>query len=294
MRPPEGLPTPPLRLPAWLRVKVGKREQGREMRELMAGLGLNTVCSSARCPNLGECYTCGTATFLIMGNRCTRDCRFCAVPSGAPEALDPEEPARVGQAVRKLGLRYAVVTSVTRDDLPDGGAGHIAATLRAIHAAAPGTAVEVLTPDFLGDRDALRVVLEAGPAVFNHNVETVARLQREVRPQADYERSLGVLAAAGEMAPEIPRKSGMMAGLGESEGEIRATLRDVRRIGVSLVTIGQYLQPTRAHLPVARYVTPEQFAEYVEWGREIGLRHVAAGPFVRSSYHAAQAAAAGR
>jgi len=227
-----------------------------------------------------------------MGNRCTRDCRFCAVPSGPPEALDPVEPARVAEAVRKLGLRYAVVTSVTRDDLPDRGAAHFAATIRAIHAEAPGTAVEVLTPDFLGDRAALSVVLQAGPVVFNHNVETVERLQRQVRPQADYGRSLGVLTAAGELAPRIPRKSGLMAGLGETDEEIRAALVDLKRVGVSLVTLGQYLQPTRAHLPVARYITPEQFTEYAEWGREIGLRHVAAGPFVRSSYHAAEAAAA--
>jgi lipoyl synthase len=290
-REPETPPAAPLRLPPWLRVKVGKREQGREVRELLEGLGLTTVCSSARCPNVGECYGCGTATFLIMGNRCTRNCGFCAVPSGAPEPLNPGEPARVAEALRQLGLSYAVVTSVTRDDLPDGGAGHFAATIRAIHAEAPGTAVEVLTPDFLGDRTALGVVLAARPAVYNHNLETVRRLQLEVRPQADYDRSLAVLTAAGEIAPLIPRKSGLMVGLGETDEEIRATLMDLYHAGVSLVTLGQYLRPTRAHLPVARYVVPEQFDQYAEWGREIGLRHVAAGPFVRSSYHAAEAAA---
>jgi lipoic acid synthetase len=196
----------------------------------------------------------------------------------------------VASATRELGLRYAVVTSVTRDDLPDGGAGHFAATIAALHAEAPDTAVEVLTPDFLGDREALATVLGACPAVFNHNLETVRRLQRMVRPQADYDRSLGVLRAAGEIAPEVPRKSGLMVGLGETDEEIRAALADLNRVGVSLVTLGQYLRPTRAHLPVARYVPPEQFERYREWGREIGLRFVAAGPFVRSSYRAAEAA----
>lgn len=294
MKPPEHHSEQPLRLPEWLRVKVGKREQGREMQALMRGLQLNTVCSSARCPNLGECYGCGTATFLILGSRCTRHCGFCAVPNGAPEPPDPQEPARVGEAVVRLGLKFAVVTSVTRDDLPDGGAGHFAATIRAIREAAPGTEVEVLTPDFRGDRDALQTVLEAGPAVYNHNVETVERLQHQVRPQADYRRSLGVLEEAGTLAPDIPRKSGLMVGLGETDAELRSALEDLAAVGVSLVTIGQYLRPTRAHLPVARYVRPEQFAEYVEWGQRLGLRHVAAGPFVRSSYHAAEAAAAAK
>jgi lipoic acid synthetase len=285
---PEG-PGERLRLPAWLRVKVGKREQSRETGDLLARHGLNTVCASARCPNLGECYACGTATFLILGNCCTRNCGFCAVPSGTPEALDPEEPVRVARAVAEMGLKYVVVTSVTRDDLPDGGAGHFARTIAAIRDAAPGTAVEVLTPDFRGDREALATVLRAGPAIFNHNLETVRRLQKLVRPQADYDRSLGVLAAARELAPDLPRKSGLMVGLGETDEEIREALADLSRTGVSLVTIGQYLRPTRAHLPVARYVPPEQFDRYGEWGREAGLRFVAAGPFVRSSYRAAEA-----
>ncbi|NLO74051.1 MAG: lipoyl synthase [candidate division WS1 bacterium] len=284
----------PLRLPPWLRVKTGKREQSEDTHRLVERHGLRTVCSAARCPNVGECYACGTATFLILGGHCTRDCRFCAVPNGPPDPVDAEEPRRVAQAVRELDLRYAVVTSVTRDDLPDGGAGHFAATIAAIREHAPETAVEVLTPDFLGDKAALSVVLEAGPVVLNHNVETVRRLQKRVRPQADYERSLGVLRAAGERAPGIARKSGLMVGLGESDEEIREALEDLYQAGVSLVTIGQYLRPTVRHLAVDRYVPPEQFERYIEWGRAIGLRFVAAGPFVRSSYQAAEALAASK
>ena len=278
----------PLRLPPWLRVKTGKREQSQATGRVIEARGLRTVCTSARCPNVGECYACGTATFLILGGQCTRRCGFCAVPGGTPGPLDPTEPERVAQAVREMGLKYAVVTSVTRDDLPDGGAGHFAATIEAIHRAMPETPVEVLTPDFLGDREALATVLKAEPTVFNHNVETVRRLQATVRPEADYERSLGVLRAAGEIAPGIPRKSGLMVGLGETDEEIREALADLNRAGVSLVTLGQYLAPTRRHLAVQRYVPPEQFDEYARWGREMGIRFVAAGPFVRSSYRAGE------
>ena len=290
---PPVLPTtPPTRLPDWLRVKVGKREQGAATHALLAELGLNTVCSSARCPNIGECYGCQTATFLILGKRCTRDCGFCAVASGAPEAVEEDEPERVALAAQRLGLRFVVVTSVTRDDLPDGGAGQFARTITALRGALPECQVEVLTPDFQGSRATLETVLAAGPAIFNHNLETVRRLQATVRPQASWEVSLGVLRAAGEIAPEIPRKSGLMVGLGETDEEIRAALGELAGAGVSLVTIGQYLRPTARHLPVARYVPPEQFETYATWAREAGLTHAACGPFVRSSYHAAEAAAA--
>ena len=279
-------------LPPWLRVKVGKREQGLATRAVVEQFGLRTVCSSARCPNVGECYACHTATFLILGGRCTRDCGFCAVPSGAPEPLEPQEPERVAQAAAALRLRYVVVTSVTRDDLPDGGAAQFARTIRALQEALPGAGVEVLTPDFRGDRTALQTVLEARPTIFNHNLETVRRLQPLVRPQASYACSLGVLEAAGRLAPEIPRKSGLMVGLGESDDEIREALADLAAAGVSLVTVGQYLRPSREHLPVDRYVPPERFAVYAQWGRDAGLAQVAAGPFVRSSYRAAESASA--
>ncbi len=280
------------RLPDWLRVKVGKRDQGRATHALLAELGLNTVCSKARCPNLGECYGCCTATFLILGNRCTRDCRFCAVAGGTPAPPDPDEPRRVALAAQRLGLRYVVVTSVTRDDLADGGAGHFAATLRALQEAVSGCQVEVLTPDFQGRREDLATVLAAGPTVFNHNVETVPRLQSEVRGQASWEVSLETLRAAGELAPGIPRKSGLMVGLGETDEELRQAFADLAGAGVRLLTVGQYLRPSARHLPVDRYVPPEQFAVYAEWAREAGFAHVAAGPFVRSSYRAAEAAAA--
>lgn len=282
----------PPRLPDWLRVKVGKRVQSEGTHALLAELGLNTVCSSARCPNIGECYGCRTATFLILGSRCTRDCRFCAVAGGIPDPVDPDEPRRVALAASRLGLHYVVVTSVTRDDLPDGGAGHFAATITALREDEPHLQVEVLTPDFRGSREALTTVLAARPTVFNHNVETVPRLQPLVRPQASWEVSLLLLVAAGEIAPEIPRKSGLMVGLGETDEEIRAALRELAAAGVSLVTIGQYLRPTAHHLPVDRYVPPEQFSRYAEWAREAGLAHAACGPFVRSSYHAAEAASA--
>ncbi|HEY3397491.1 MAG TPA: lipoyl synthase [Armatimonadota bacterium] len=285
-------PERPLRLPDWLRVKIGKRDQSAATHALLEELGLNTVCSSARCPNRGECYSCSTATFLILGNHCTRDCRFCAVPHGDPEPPAADEPERVALAAERLGLRYVVLTSVTRDDLPDGGARHFAACIGAIRERLPEAAVEVLTPDFQGDVAALDIVLQAGPTVFNHNVETVPRLQAAVRSRADWDTSLGLLAAAGERAPGIPRKSGLMVGLGEADAEVRETLAALHHAGVSIVTIGQYLRPTTRHLPVQRYVTPERMQEYEQWGRDLGLRYVASSPFVRSSYHAAEAARA--
>ncbi len=250
---------------------------------------LHTVCESARCPNLGECWKSGTATFMIMGDICTRSCKFCAVRTGRPEPIDPGEPLHVAQAVEDMGLRHAVITSVTRDDLADGGAAHFAACIRAVRQAGTAATIEVLTPDFEGSRDCVAVVLAAGPDVFNHNVETVARLTKQVRIQARYDRSLQVLRAASEIDPSIPTKSGIMAGLGESNGEVIETLRDLRAAGVSRLTIGQYMRPSADHLPIERWVTPEEFGWFKDRALEMGFLHVESGPLVRSSYHAAQA-----
>jgi len=279
------------RLPPWIRVRVGTGAGRDEVAALLGELNLNTVCRSARCPNLGECWQRRTATFMILGEFCTRDCRFCAVAhQPAPAPPDPDEPQRVAEAARRLGLRYAVVTSVTRDDLPDGGAAHFAAVVRQLHAVVPGIAVEVLTPDFRGDETALRTVLAAGPTVFNHNLETVERLTREIRSGADYRRSLAVLAAAGRIgAGQIRTKSGLMVGLGETDAEVEQAIRDLRAAGVALLTIGQYLPPSATHHPLARYVRPEQFAAWREFAIELGFTHVASAPLVRSSYHADEA-----
>jgi lipoic acid synthetase len=274
------------RLPPWLIPTGRKRPQLAGLGRELAGMGVHTVCQSARCPNLGECFARGRATFMILGDVCTRDCGFCAVTHGEPAPPDEEEPGRVAEAARRLGLRHVVVTSVTRDDLPDGGAAHFAATVSAVRERLPGATVETLTPDFGGSREALRTALAGGPDVFNHNVETVPRLYREVRPQADYERSLRVLAWARAMGGGAPTKSGFMVGLGETEAEVAALLRDLRSAGVEAVTVGQYLQPTRRHLPVAEYVRPAVFQEYERAARAMGFRHVLAGPLVRSSYHA--------
>ena len=274
------------RLPAWLRKPetafVALHEIKRELRRLE----LHTVCESARCPNIHECFRRGTATFMILGDRCTRGCGFCAVPKARhPAPPDPNEPAHVAQMASAMNLRHVVVTSVNRDDLPDGGAGHFAETIRAIRAALPAATIEVLTPDFLGDLEAVTTVLEARPDVFNHNVETVPRLYPRVRPQARYERSLAVLEFAARNGGTLV-KSGLMVGLGERCEEVEEVLRDLRRCGVSIVTIGQYLQPTRRNLPVAEYVPPERFEAYRETGLRLGFRAVFSGPFVRSSYMA--------
>ena len=272
--------------PHWLRVRYRPTPELERLQALVRELGLHTVCESAACPNLPECWAGGTATFMIGGDLCTRRCGFCDVRTGRPEPLDPDEPRRVAQAIQTLGLRFAVVTAVARDDLPDGGAAHFAATVREIRERVPVCRVEVLIPDFKGSTQALRTVLDAEPDVLNHNVETVERLQRRVRPQARYRRSLDVLAAARRMRSDIPTKTGIMLGLGESEQEIRQTLADIRAQGCELLTIGQYLRPGPDHLPVARYVTP---AEFDAWGREakaLGFREVASGPLVRSSYRA--------
>ncbi len=256
------------------------------MEALLRDKQLHTVCESALCPNLGECFAAGTATFLIMGDVCTRDCGFCAVTTGRPDVLDPCEPENVGEAVSRLGLRHAVVTSVTRDDLEDGGAAHYVATIRAIRSKAPGVSIEVLVPDFAGKMERLDKVLAEKPEVFNHNVETVPRLYAHVRPQAVYERSLAVLRRAASSGQSIV-KTGWMVGLGETREEVADLLRQVGEIGVDVVTIGQYLRPSARHLPVVEYVQPEVFARYAEWGEALGL-HVYAAPFVRSSFNAGQ------
>jgi len=276
--------------PDWLRARAPSGQGYRELRTLVDRLGLHTVCQSAACPNVGDCWNQRTATFLLLGGVCTRRCGFCAVNKGAPPPLDPDEPERVAEAVAALGLRYAVLTSVTRDDLPDGGAAQFAATIRALRARVPGCRVEVLIPDFQGSRAALQTVLEAAPEVLNHNLETVPRLYQEVRPAASYDRSLALLAQARAMHPQAPTKSGLMLGLGESRDEVLRVMSDLRAVGVSLLTLGQYLQPSPSHLPIRRFVAPREFDELAVQGVQLGFAHVEAGPLVRSSYHAAQTA----
>ena len=276
--------------PDWLKVRVRTTPELEQVKRTVAERRLNTVCFSAACPNLNECWSRGTATFMIGGSRCTRRCAFCDVTTGRPDALDPEEPARVAEAVAALRLRFAVVTCVARDDLPDGGAGQMAATVRAIRGRCPGVGIEVLIADYGGDEAALAAVLEAGPDVLNHNLETVARLQRKVRPAASYERSLFVLRRAGELAPGLPIKSGLILGMGERDDEIEVALRDLRAAGVSLLTLGQYLRPSPDHLPLDRWVTPAEFAAWAARARALGFAEVASGPLVRSSYHAEQLA----
>ena len=255
------------------------------MKRLLERLELNTVCEGAKCPNRADCWHDSAAAFLILGDACTRDCRFCAIPHEArPAAPDAGEPARLAEAAAAMGLRHVVVTSVTRDDLPDGGAGHFAATIREIRARVPGATVEVLVPDFRGEAAAIDAVLAARPDIFNHNLETVERLQREVRPQADYRRSLGVLRHAADAGART--KSGLMLGMGETDGEVSAALADLRGAGVELLTLGQYLAPSAAHHPVARYVTPAEFDRWRAEALGLGFASVASAPHVRSSYHA--------
>ncbi len=281
---------PRSRTPAWLKVKTGKAELARRTRSLLRDCEVRTVCEAAMCPNIGECFCAGTATFMILGGVCTRDCRFCAVERGTPAPPDPEEPASVAEAAAKLGLDYVVLTCVTRDDLADGGAAHFVATMEALRGRITNIQIETLTSDFAGRVESLARVLQAHPAVYNHNVETVRRLQTSVRPQADYDRSIGVLRRAAELSADIPIKSGLMVGLGETVEEVEETFSDLADAGCSIVTIGQYLQPSPQHLPVASYVPPEQFKEYEQLGRERGIAQVVSGPFVRSSYHAGDVA----
>ena len=274
------------RLPAWARKSRTDFESLNRVKRGLRLLNLHTVCESARCPNIHECFHRGAATFLILGERCTRGCGFCSVPKGNPAPLDDAEPASVAHMAAEMKLRYAVITSVNRDDLPDGGSRHFAATVREVRRALPQARVEVLTPDFCGDHAAIARVLDAGPHVFNHNVETVPRLYRRVRPQADYRQSLEVLAFARRHSESALAKSGFMLGLGETEEEVHALLRDLRAAGADVVTIGQYLQPTRHNLPVVAYIEPERFDAYRDYGLALGFRMVFSGPLVRSSYMA--------
>ena len=276
------------RLPAWLRRPIAHGGEYAAVEGLLDELKLSTVCREAKCPNRGECYASGTATFLIAGDVCTRGCRFCAVETRRPAPLDPEEPARVAEAVARMGLRHAVITMVTRDDCADGAAGHVAATIEAVRAHTPEVAIEVLVSDFGGRTASIDAVVDARPDVFNHNVETVPRLYETVRPGADYRRSLGVLAHVKEKAPGLPTKSGLMLGLGETHDEVVVVMRDLREVGCDLLTLGQYLRPSAAHLPVEEFVEPAEFAELACTGRRLGFSGVASAPLVRSSYHAAE------
>ncbi len=274
--------------PAWLKKRLPPSEDLVKVKSILDLAELHTVCEEARCPNLGECFSKGTATILILGRICTRNCGFCAVEHGVPISPDEGEPEKVAQAVKKMGLRYVVITSVTRDDLPDGGASHFARTIQAIRALDRETNVEGLIPDFKGDLSPLRTVLKEGPDVLNHNIETIPRLYQEVRPQADYRRSLHLLRRVKERDAQILTKSGFMLGLGETEREIFSLLEDLREVGCDFLTIGQYLQPRPDRLPVVRYIPPEEFDAYKKKGEEMGFKCVASGPFVRSSFHAAQ------
>ena len=280
-----------LKKPEWLKVTSKSGAANDALLSMLRTLGLHTVCEEASCPNRGECFSRKTATFMILGSHCTRHCRFCAVSKECPDIVDPDEPSRVADAVRQLDLAHVVITSVTRDDLLDGGAWHFARTIQAVHASTPDCppTVEVLIPDFQGNRDALAVVVEAGPDVLNHNIETVPRLYPTVRPEADYRRSLDLLGTAKKIKPQILTKSGIMVGLGETAEEVIQVLQDLRAVGCDLLTIGQYLAPSKNHLPVVAYIHPDQFEAYKCQAEEMGFRHVASGPLVRSSYHADEA-----
>ena len=280
---------PVLRAPEWIRERKLRLEDLHGVKKVMRSHRLHTVCEEARCPNRGECFARGTATFLLLGDVCTRACGFCDIANGNPAAVDPMEPWRVKAAVEEMALRFVVLTSVDRDDLPDGGAAHFAATIGAVRTLDPVPGIEVLTPDFLGRFDSLRVVVEAKPDVFNHNVETVTRLYAGVRRGAKLDRSLGLLSAAKILDPDLTTKSGFMLGLGEREDEVRGLLEKMREAAVDIVTIGQYLRPSRENLPVVEYVHPEVFDRHREFGEALGFRHVFAGPFVRSSYRAEEA-----
>ncbi len=274
------------RLPPWLKAKAPGHPNYVDIKNLIADLRLNTVCESAQCPNIGECWGQRTATFMILGDICTRSCGFCAIKTGKPDTLDEDEPERVAAAIARLDLRHAVITSVNRDELPDGGARIFARTIQAIQHQCPQTTIEVLIPDFKGDWRALSTVMAARPDILNHNIESPPRLYYKMRPQAQYERSLELLERAQKMG-SAPTKSGMMLGAGETEDEIATSIRDLANVGCSILTLGQYLSPSAQHVPVERFVHPDEFVQWREFAVELGFRHVESGPLVRSSYHAA-------
>jgi lipoic acid synthetase len=280
-------------IPEWIRVRVREGENYRELKQLVRDRRLHTVCEEARCPNIFDCWNRRTATFMILGDVCTRACRFCAVTSGRPAELDVGEPLRVAESVAELGLRHAVITSVDRDDLRDGGSEIFARTIRAIRRRSPETSIEVLTPDFQGDREAIRTVVEAGPDIYNHNTETVPRLYARIRPRAVYANSLALLAHVKELAPRMLTKSGVMVGLGETTDELLQVFRDMRRHGIDVLTVGQYLRPSQKHAEVVRYYRPEEFQELKKEALTMGFGHVESGPLVRSSYHADEQIPAG-
>lgn len=290
---PAGVPMGSVRKPEWLKVKAPGGPNYLRLKGLLRALKLHTVCEEARCPNIGECFEDLTATFMILGDICSRRCGYCAVTHGRPVAVDPAEPERVAEAVQVLGLDHAVITSVNRDDLPDGGAGAFAATIHRIREQAPGCTIEVLIPDFKGARHALEAVLAAGPDILNHNTETVRRLYPAVRPGGRYDRAMELLARAKEMGRGVRTKSGLVLGLGEERDEIRETMADLVRAGCDILTLGQYLRPSPHHLPVASFYHPEEFAELKVLGEGLGFRHVESGPLVRSSYHASRQVCAG-
>ena len=273
--------------PEWLRVKAPQWERVGNVKDILRDLQLNTVCEEASCPNIGECFSAGTATFLIMGPACTRACPYCDIDfEKKPQALDPTEPIRLAEAVKRLNLNHVVITSVNRDDLADGGAGQFVRCIEAVRNLSPQTTIEVLIPDLCANWQALETILDAAPAVLNHNTETIPRLYRRVRPQGDYQRSLEVLARSRKYTPNVYTKSGIMAGLGETDAEVRQTLRDLRSVDCDIVTIGQYLQPSAKHLGVAEFITPDRFDAWRSYGEEIGFLQVVSTPLTRSSYHA--------
>ncbi|MBD1998466.1 lipoyl synthase [Leptolyngbya sp. FACHB-541] len=275
--------------PDWLRVKAPQWERVGSVKEILRDLSLNTVCEEASCPNIGECFSHGTATFLIMGPACTRACPYCDIDfEKKPQALDPTEPSRLAEAVRRMNLNHVVITSVNRDDLPDGGASQFVQCIETIRVISAKTTIEVLIPDLCGNWEALEVILQARPDVLNHNMETIPRLYRRVRPQGDYERTLELLRRSHQIAPWLYTKSGIMVGLGETDAEVRQVMRDLRSVDCDILTIGQYLQPTSKHLAVQQFVTPEQFAEWQQFGESIGFLQVVSSPLTRSSYHAEQ------
>jgi lipoic acid synthetase len=276
----------PERKPSWLKVKAPGGPNYMRLKHLMRELDLHSVCEEAHCPNVGECWEHGTATFMILGDVCTRNCAYCAVAHGRPPKYDIAEPHRVAKAIAEMGLQHAVITSVDRDDLPDFGAWVFAETIRQIHERIPGCSVEVLVPDFQGNEDSIRTVLEAGPEIYNHNTETVPRLYKKARPGGRYPRVMEIFRYAKRIAPDIPTKTGMILGMGETMEEVVAVMRDLREVDVDILTLGQYLRPSDAHITLDRYYTPQEFRQLYEIGMEMGFRHVESGPLVRSSYHA--------